>query len=81
MIAIEFLIDWSWPGLTMWIIETNIARNSDLFKAMVFTPMSTAVNAVAQLVTDQSLTGKVVELLGEHVSFAEPPAYVDEATG
>ncbi|KAJ5889595.1 hypothetical protein N7504_010405 [Penicillium tannophilum] len=63
------------------VIETNIAPTSDLFKSMVLTPMSTVSKAVGQFVDDESLTGKVAELHGEHVTFAEPPAYVDEDTG
>lgn len=62
-------------------IETNIAPDSALFQSMVLTPMSTATRAVAQLVEDPSLTGKIAELHGEHVTFAEPPPYVDEDTG
>ena len=61
--------------------ETNIAPSSDLFKTMILTPMSTAQRAAEQFVSDPSLTGKVAELHGEHVTFAEPPAYVDEDTG
>jgi hypothetical protein len=61
--------------------ETNIAPDSALFKSMILTPMSTATNAVAQFVADTSLTGRVAELHGDHVTFAEPPAYVDEDTG
>lgn len=63
------------------LIETNIAPDSALFQSMVLTPMSTATRAVAQLVEDPSLTGKIAELHGEHVTFAEPPPYVDEDTG
>ncbi|KAJ6008747.1 hypothetical protein N7499_001203 [Penicillium canescens] len=63
------------------VIETNIAPDSALFKSMILTPMSTATNAVAQFVADTSLTGRVAELHGDHVTFAEPPAYVDEDTG
>ncbi|KAJ5557055.1 hypothetical protein N7494_000970 [Penicillium frequentans] len=63
------------------VIETNIAPSSDLFKSMVLTPMSTVSKAAAQFVGDESLTGKIAELHGEHVTFAEPPAYVDEDTG
>lgn len=48
---------------------------------MVLTPMSTATKAVAQLVEDETLTGRVAELHGEHVTLAAPPAYVDEDTG
>lgn len=48
---------------------------------MVLTPMSTVSKAVGQFVDDESLTGKVAELHAEHVTFAEPPAYVDEDTG
>ncbi|KAE8419935.1 hypothetical protein BDV36DRAFT_307442 [Aspergillus pseudocaelatus] len=62
------------------VIATNIAPSNDLFRSMILTPMSTATNAVAQLVGDESLTGKIAELHGEHVTFAEPPAYVDEDT-
>ncbi|KAJ5895897.1 short chain dehydrogenase/reductase [Penicillium subrubescens] len=63
------------------VIETNIAPSADLFKPMIITPMSTATKAVAQFVADESLTGKIAEVHGEHVTFAEPPAYVDEDTG
>ena len=47
---------------------------------MILTPMETAIKAVEKLVGDVSLTGKVAELHGEHATFAEPPAYVDENT-
>ncbi|KAL4898720.1 hypothetical protein BDV59DRAFT_197598 [Aspergillus ambiguus] len=63
------------------VIQTNIAPDSALFQSMILTPMSTATRAVAQLVEDTSLTGKIAELHGEHVTFAEAPAYVDEDTG
>ncbi|BCR89693.1 putative short chain dehydrogenase/reductase [Aspergillus chevalieri] len=62
------------------VIETNLAPSSDLFKAMILTPMSTATKAAEQFVDDSSLTGNVAELHGEHVTFAEPPEYVDEDT-
>lgn len=48
---------------------------------MILTPMATATRAAAQFVADESLTGKVAELHGEYVTFAEPPQYVDEDTG
>ncbi|GFF54040.1 bacilysin biosynthesis oxidoreductase BacC [Aspergillus lentulus] len=63
------------------VIETNIAPDSALFRSMILTPMSTAARGVEQLVEDASLTGKVLELHGEEVTFAEPPAYVDQDTG
>ncbi|KAL2830306.1 hypothetical protein BDW59DRAFT_158636 [Aspergillus cavernicola] len=68
-------------GLAPAVIETNIAPSSDLFKTMILTPMSTAQRAVEQFVSDASLTGRIAELHGEHVTFAAPPAYVDEDTG
>ncbi|KAJ5632754.1 short chain dehydrogenase/reductase [Penicillium lividum] len=63
------------------VIETNIAPSSDLFKSMIITPMSTVFKAVEMFVDDESLTGKVAELHGEHATLSEPPAYVDEDTG
>ncbi|KAJ5754170.1 uncharacterized protein N7511_008323 [Penicillium nucicola] len=63
------------------VIQTNIAPSSALFDSMILTPMSTVTKGVAQFVADPSLTGQVAELHGEHVTFAEPPAYVDEDTG
>ncbi|KAJ0424369.1 hypothetical protein BJY00DRAFT_326935 [Aspergillus carlsbadensis] len=68
-------------GFAPAVIETNIAPSSDLFKTMALTPMSTAQRAAQRFVDDPSLTGKIAELHGEHVTFAEPPAYVDEDTG
>ncbi|KAJ5698975.1 short chain dehydrogenase/reductase [Penicillium macrosclerotiorum] len=62
------------------VIETNIAPSADLFKSMTLTPMSTATSAVAKFATDDMLTGKVAELHGQNITFAEPPAYVDEDT-
>ncbi|KAJ5772314.1 hypothetical protein N7520_002843 [Penicillium odoratum] len=63
------------------VIETNIAPSSDLFKSMILTPMSTVSKAVEMFVDDESLTGKIAELHGEHATLSEPPAYVDEDTG
>lgn len=65
----------------MYVTETNISSDHSLFKSMVLTPMSTATRAVAQLLADPGLTGKIAELHGENVTFAEPPPYVDEDTG
>lgn len=61
------------------MIATNIAPSADLFKSMVLTPMSTAQQAVARLAADES-TGKIAELHGDHVTFAESPDYADEDT-
>lgn len=47
---------------------------------MILTPMLMAVRAVERFVDDATLTGKVDELHGEHVTFAEQPEYVDEDT-
>ncbi|KAL1970198.1 hypothetical protein VTN77DRAFT_5358 [Rasamsonia byssochlamydoides] len=63
------------------VIETNISSDLSLFKSMIITPMSTATRAVDTLLSDPSLTGKIAELNEEKVTFAEPPAYVDENTG
>lgn len=62
------------------MIETNIAPSTELFKSMIVTPMETAIRAVDQFVRDASLSGKVAELHGEHVTCAEAPPYVDEDT-
>ncbi|OJJ38269.1 hypothetical protein ASPWEDRAFT_57053 [Aspergillus wentii DTO 134E9] len=62
------------------VIETNIAPDVALFKSMIMTPMETVTKAVEELVSDSSLTGKVAELHGERVSYAEPQPYVDEDT-
>lgn len=40
--------------------------------------METATRAVDQFLNDASLNGRVAELHGEHVTFAEPPSFVDE---
>lgn len=45
---------------------------------MKLTPMKIATRAVDRFLNDLSLTGKVAELHGERISFAEPPPYVDE---
>lgn len=61
------------------ITETNIAPDKALFKSMVTTPVSTAVRAVSQFVEDPSVTGKVAELHGENITFAEQKEYADES--
>ncbi|KAL4794377.1 hypothetical protein BDV19DRAFT_364919 [Aspergillus venezuelensis] len=68
-------------GFAPAVVETNIAPSSDLFKTMILTPMSTVQRAAQQFVDDPSLTGKIAELHGDLVTFAEAPAYVDEDTG
>lgn len=40
--------------------------------------METATRAVDQFLNDPLLNGKIAELHGEHVTFAEPPPIVDE---
>ncbi|KAL4917707.1 hypothetical protein BDW62DRAFT_81322 [Aspergillus aurantiobrunneus] len=67
-------------GFAPAVLETNIAPSSDLFKTMILTPMSTAQRAAEQFVSNSSLTGKIAELSGENVTFAEAPAYVDDDT-
>ena len=44
---------------------------------MILTPVSTAVNAVEQFVTDTKLTGVIAEVHGEKHTFRPPPEYVD----
>ncbi|KAF4447940.1 hypothetical protein F53441_8599 [Fusarium austroafricanum] len=62
------------------VLETNITPDKELFKAMVITPMSTLTKAVAQFVTDSSMTGEVAELnedtitLRAHVEYADAGA-------
>lgn len=63
------------------IPETNIAPDKDLFKHMSITPMSTAIRAARMFVDDPELTGKVAELHGEHVTFAEQKEYADASVG
>jgi hypothetical protein len=60
--------------------ETNIAPDKALFRAMTTTPVDTAVRAVSRFVEDPSLTGKVAELHGENITFAEQKEYADEST-
>lgn len=67
--------------LTNVCVETNIAPDRALFRDMILTPMETAIKGVERLVGDPSVTGKMAELHGEQVTFAEAPEYVDEDTG
>lgn len=60
--------------------ETNIAPDKALFRSMTTTPVDTAVRAVSRFVEDPSLTGKVAELHGEKITFAEQKEYADEST-
>ncbi|RMJ27136.1 short chain dehydrogenase reductase [Aspergillus sp. HF37] len=62
------------------VIETNIAPDKALFRSMTTTPVDTAVRAVSRFVEDPSLNGKVAELHGEDITFAEQKEYADEST-
>jgi len=59
--------------------ETGLA-DDHLFSAMHPTPMSTAIKAVQQFLTDPQLTGSTAEISGDDFTFREPPEFVDEIT-
>jgi hypothetical protein len=48
---------------------------------MILTPVSTAVNAVEEFVTNSRLTGVIAEISGDSFTFRAPPDFVDEDTG
>ena len=48
---------------------------------MILTPVSTAVNAVEEFVTNSRLTGVIAEISGDNFTFRAPPDFVDEDTG
>lgn len=58
-------------------IETGIA-DDNLFAHMTITPMSTLINAVQELVTNESLSGVTAEVSGEKFTFRDPVEFVDE---
>jgi NAD(P)-dependent dehydrogenase (short-subunit alcohol dehydrogenase family) len=59
-------------------VATNLASDVALFDSMILTPMSTAVDAVEEFVTNTKLTGEIAEISGEKFTFRAPPDYVDE---
>lgn len=61
-------------------IATNLSDEAVLFTTLIPTPMSTLIKAVAELVSDSSLTGQVAEISGENLTWPEAPDYSDEAT-
>lgn len=45
---------------------------------MTLTPMSTAVSAVQEFVTNTKLSGVAAEISGDKFTFRTPPDFVDE---
>ncbi|KIH90253.1 short chain dehydrogenase/reductase [Sporothrix brasiliensis 5110] len=64
-------------GLAPAVLETNIAPNKDLFKAMKMTPMTTLTKGVNEILTGSELSGGVAEIHGENVTFRAAPEFVD----
>ena len=62
-------------------IMTSFSTNTEVYKNLFTTPLSTIVKAVDMLIETRDITGQVYELHGEHVMVAEPPAYQQEETG
>jgi len=58
-------------------IETGLA-DDNLFAHMTVTPMSTLINAVHELTTNESLSGITAEISGDKFTFRDQPAFVDE---
>ncbi|KAL9567292.1 hypothetical protein ACKAV7_008534 [Fusarium commune] len=59
------------------VLETNITPDKELFKAMIITPLSTLTKAVAQFVTDPSMTGQVAELNENTITLRPHADYAD----
>jgi hypothetical protein len=47
---------------------------------MILTPMSTAVSAVEEFVTNPKVTGAIAEISGEKFTYRAQPEYLDEST-
>lgn len=58
---------------------TGLADNN-LFSHMILTPISVAVDAVREFVTNHELTGTTAEISGDKFTFRSPPEYVDNIT-
>ncbi|KAL2793781.1 hypothetical protein BJX66DRAFT_338513 [Aspergillus keveii] len=62
------------------IVETNIGARLRELPGIIFTPLTAVTRAVEILLSDPELNGKVAEISEDRVTFAEPPAFVDEST-
>lgn len=60
-------------------VETGLA-DENLFSHMLLTPMSVALDAIREFVTNQSMTGVTAEISGEKFTIRDPPELVDELT-
>ena len=52
--------------------------DENLFSHMMLTPMSVAIDAVRELVTNTSMAGVTAEVSGEKFTIREPPEFVDD---
>ncbi|KAL2811606.1 hypothetical protein BJX63DRAFT_433279 [Aspergillus granulosus] len=62
------------------IVETNIGARLRELPGIVFTPLSAVTQAVSMLLNGYEFNGKVAEISEDRITFAEPPAFVDEST-
>jgi len=60
-------------------IATGLA-DENLFSHMLLTPMSVAIDAVREFVSNPSMTGMTAEISGEKFSIRDPPEMIDELT-
>ncbi|KAL2797266.1 hypothetical protein BJX66DRAFT_335169 [Aspergillus keveii] len=62
------------------VIETKIAASAELFKRMILTPSATLREGMKQLSDHKGLTGKVLVLSGDKVTYQDGPAFdaIDE---
>jgi len=60
-------------------IVTGLA-DDNLFSHMLLTPMSVAIDAIREFVTNPKLSGVTAEISGEKFTIREPPEMVDEMT-
>ncbi|KAG0646832.1 15-hydroxyprostaglandin dehydrogenase [Hyphodiscus hymeniophilus] len=60
-------------------IATGLA-DDNLFSRMLLTPMSVAIDAVREFVTNQAMTGVTAEISGETFTIRDPPEMIDEMT-
>jgi NAD(P)-dependent dehydrogenase (short-subunit alcohol dehydrogenase family) len=60
-------------------IATGLA-DDHLFSHMLLTPMSVAIDAVREFVTNQNMTGMTAEISGEKFTIRDPPEMVDDLT-
>jgi hypothetical protein len=75
MVCLHYSIPWQANEANHQAAETNIAASAELFKRMILTPSATLREGMKQLSDHKGLTGMVLVLSGDKVTYQDGPTF------